>query len=207
MADLQHSAALAHEDREIPKNYFYSIGVIASIAASSLSVAATLWGFAPAAAVISFISKDIRELLSKTYASDHWFTIITGPSDNFSLFSIVWSVSSPISTLLFGRLSDRFGRRWFVIGANVIGIVGGTYNFQPNIEVVADFILGIVACTAMSMDTLIGANVYHRFSLLLPYLTNHPQVLIGLAAGVQSSYLLIVGGAFLVPLLRAIGGI
>jgi len=48
-----------------------------------------------------------------------------GDDGNEALFSIIWSVSAPISTLLFGRLSDRFGRRYFVIGANVIGLVGG----------------------------------------------------------------------------------
>lgn len=59
--DRQYSAALAHEDTEIPRGYFRSIGVIASIVASALSVVCALWGFAPAAAVTSFIAKDISE--------------------------------------------------------------------------------------------------------------------------------------------------
>ncbi|KAF2806809.1 trichothecene efflux pump [Mytilinidion resinicola] len=139
--DLQYSAALAHEDTEIPRGYFRSIGVIASVAASALGVACALWGFAPAAAVISFIAKDISD------------------DGNEALFSIIWSVSAPISTLLFGRLSDRFGRRYFVIGANVVGLVGG-----------------IIGSRAKSINDLVGANV-----------------MLGLAAGVQSSYLLVVG--------------
>jgi len=59
--DRQYSAALAHEYTEIPRDYFWSIGVIASVGASALSVFCALWGFAPAAAVISFISKDLSE--------------------------------------------------------------------------------------------------------------------------------------------------
>jgi MFS family permease len=56
------------------------------------------------------------------------------PSDNPALFSIMWSLSSPISNLLFGRLSDRLGRRWFVVGANMLGIVGGTYDFENQVK-------------------------------------------------------------------------
>lgn len=59
--DRQYSAALAHEDIEIPRAYFRSTGIIASVAASALGVVCALWGFAPAAAITSFIAKDIRE--------------------------------------------------------------------------------------------------------------------------------------------------
>lgn len=59
--DLQYSAALAHEDVEIPRSYFRSVGILGSIAASSLAVVCALWGFAPAASVLSFIGKDLSE--------------------------------------------------------------------------------------------------------------------------------------------------
>lgn len=69
-------------------------------------------------------------------------TSLLGPSDNSSLYSIIWSLCNAIGLLLTGRLSDKFGRRYFVLGAGVLAIVGG-----------------IVACTAKTMNTLIGANV------------------------------------------------
>jgi MFS family permease len=47
--------------------------------------------------------------------------------------------------LLLGRLSDKFGRRPFVLTATVTSIVGA-----------------IIAATAKDMNTLIGANVRQR---------------------------------------------
>lgn len=47
-----------------------------------------------------------------------------------------------IGIMLTGRLSDKFGRRYFVLVAGAASIIGG-----------------IVACTAPTMDVLIGANV------------------------------------------------
>lgn len=58
------------------------------------------------------------------YMYDLLLTPFPEDDGNQALFSIIWSVSSPISTLIFGRLSDRFGRRYFVIGAIIIGLIG-----------------------------------------------------------------------------------
>ncbi|RYP11163.1 hypothetical protein DL764_000234 [Monosporascus ibericus] len=65
-----------------------------------------------------------------------------GASKNASLFSTVWSTGQAICILLMGRLTDRFGRRPFFMVTNAFGFIGG-----------------IVACTAKSMETLIGAQV------------------------------------------------
>jgi MFS family permease len=89
----------------------------------SLTLVATYFSLQAGAAVITFVNADL------------------GPSDNASLYSIVFSMCQPISILIFGRLSDRFGRREFAIGANLIGIVGG-----------------IVCATATNMNMLIGGS-------------------------------------------------
>ncbi|KAI2637699.1 fungal trichothecene efflux pump [Hypomontagnella submonticulosa] len=122
--DQIRSEALAADSKELPTGYFSSVRIIGTFAGISFSLLGTYWAFSVGAAAITAINQDI------------------GPSANASLFSIIWSVCDCISILLFGRLSDRFGRRGLAIGCNLLGIVGG-----------------IVASTAKSMDVLIGANV------------------------------------------------
>jgi MFS family permease len=82
-----------------------------------------------------------------------------GPSKNASLFSTVWTTGQAVCILLMGRLTDRFGRRPFFMLTNALGLIGG-----------------IVACTAKSMETLIGA-----------------QVLLGISAGQGGASPLFVG--------------
>lgn len=65
-----------------------------------------------------------------------------GPSNDASLFSIVWTLCNAITLLITGRVSDKFGRRNFVLVAGGLAVIGG-----------------IVASTAKTMETLIGANV------------------------------------------------
>ncbi|KKY26999.1 putative trichothecene efflux pump [Phaeomoniella chlamydospora] len=141
LADIKNSDALATEQQELEAGYFLSARLVFSVLGVSLSTLATYWGFSPAAAVLTTINADI------------------GPTDNDTLFSIIWSTCSAISVILFGRISDKFGRRWFLIGASVMGFIGG-----------------IIACTAQTMTTLVGANV-----------------LLGLGAGVHTCYSLTVG--------------
>lgn len=123
-ADQLRSEALAVDYQELPTGYYRSPRVIGTFFGIGVSLVATYFAFQAGAAAVAVISADI------------------GPSDNASLFSIIWTISQPISILLFGRLSDRFGRRNFALGANILGIIGG-----------------IVACTAQKMDTLVGAQV------------------------------------------------
>lgn len=139
--DVKRSKALAADREQLPAGYYRSSRLVGTFFGIGMSLVATYFAFQAGAAAVASINQDI------------------GPSDNSSLFSIVWTISQPISILLFGRLSDRFGRRNFVIGANILGIIGG-----------------IVACTAKTMNTLVGA-----------------QVLLGLASGPPASYPLMTG--------------
>lgn len=141
-ADKLRSEALATDTSLLPKGYFLSPKIIGSFAGTGIVVLATYFQFqALAAVLISTVNKDI------------------GPSANVALVSTVWTVSQPIALLLFGRLSDRFGRRNFALGSCVLAIIGG-----------------IVAATAQSIETLIGA-----------------EVIMGIASGVPAAYPLLAG--------------
>ncbi|KAL0260170.1 hypothetical protein SLS55_005916 [Diplodia seriata] len=140
-ADKLRSQALSSDRDTIPPGYFSSIRIVGTFVGIALALVATYFAYQAGAAVIISINEDI------------------GPSENSSLFAIVWTAAQPISILLFGSLSDRFGRRNWALAANVLGIVGA-----------------IVACTAKTMNTLIGA-----------------MVLLGLASGVPASYPLLTG--------------
>lgn len=141
-ADKIRSEALATHTSKLKDGYFLSPRIVGSFAGTSIIVVATYFQFQAVAAVItSAINVDI------------------GPSANVALVSTVWTVSQPIALLLFGRLSDRFGRRNFALGSCVLAIIGG-----------------IVAATAQSVETLIGA-----------------EVIMGIASGVPAAYPLLAG--------------
>ena len=118
--DRLRSEALAADVTQLPSGYYHSARVIGSFVGMGMSLMGTCFAFQGSAAAITSIGADI------------------GLGQNSSLMGTVWTVGSSISLLLFGRLSDRFGRRNFLIGSNVLGTIGA-----------------IVACTAQTFNTLI----------------------------------------------------
>ncbi|KAG9197197.1 hypothetical protein G6514_002188 [Epicoccum nigrum] len=119
------SEALTTDASKLEDGYFLSLRIIGSFLGTSIVVVATYFQFQALAAVLtSAVYPDI------------------GPSTNVALVSTVWSAAQPIALLLFGRLSDRFGRRNFALGSCALAIIGG-----------------IVAATAQSIETLIAAEV------------------------------------------------
>ncbi|CAO2656026.1 Nn.00g048290.m01.CDS01 [Neocucurbitaria sp. VM-36] len=140
-ADRIRSEALATDVSKLADGYFLSPRILGSFAGTGIVVVATYFQFQALAAVITSVNAEI------------------GPSANVALVNTVWTVSQPIALLLFGRLSDRFGRRNFALGSCVLAIIGG-----------------IVAATAQSVETLIGA-----------------EVIMGIASGVPAAYPLLAG--------------
>lgn len=136
------SEALATDASQLEDGYFLSPKIVGSFLGTGIIVVATYFQFQALAAV----------LMSAVYPD-------IGPSANVALVSTVWTAAQPIALLLFGRLSDRFGRRNFALGSCVLAIIGG-----------------IVAATAQSIETLIGA-----------------EVIMGIASGVPAAYPLLAG--------------
>lgn len=107
LADIRHSEALATNTKHVKEGYFISPQLIGALSSISLSTTASYWGFSPAAAIVKNINEDI------------------GPSANASLFAIIWSTALAVSLIIFGRISDKFGRRHFLIGSSTCGFIGG----------------------------------------------------------------------------------
>ncbi|RGP73143.1 trichothecene efflux pump [Fusarium longipes] len=120
--DRVRAKALSTSAAALPDGYYRSPRVVASFAAFSLNVIATYFVLQASAAALSNILQDV------------------GPSENQSLFSTLWTTGQAVSILMMGRITDRFGRRPFVLSTHVLGLVGA-----------------IVGCTATEFNTLLAA--------------------------------------------------
>jgi MFS family permease len=66
-----------------------------------------------------------------------------GPDPNYALIPIVKTLCGGFGLTLVGRLSDIFGRRWFMIGGSILGIIGSIIN-----------------ATAGDINTILGGTVF-----------------------------------------------
>ena len=84
------------------------------------------------------------------------------PSPNGIWIPLAWILSSAISFLLLGRLSDIFGRRWFFTACSMFGligsIIGSTVN-NINPLIAASVFLGLGASGQLSFIISIGELV------------------------------------------------
>jgi MFS family permease len=51
-----------------------------------------------------------------------------GADPNYALIPVVKTLCGGVGLIMVGRLSDIFGRRWFMIGGGVLGIIGSLIN-------------------------------------------------------------------------------
>lgn len=66
-----------------------------------------------------------------------------GPDPNYVLIPIVKTLCTGVGLTLVGRLSDIFGRRWFMIVGCSLGMIGSIIN-----------------ATAHNIPTVIGGTVF-----------------------------------------------
>lgn len=108
----------------IPRSYWYSWQFIGTFIAIVLAKDAGSGGFSLAAPVLDDINQEI------------------GPDPDITWVSLAWTLTQGVSTLIIGRLSDVFGRRWIFVFASLLGTAGAIWGSQ-----------------ATSVKQLIGATV------------------------------------------------
>lgn len=94
------------DESDLPKGYFRSLPFLGSMLALGISFACGVGGFAFAAPILSYINEDI------------------GPDPNLTWVALTYTLTTGVCLILVGRLSDLFGRRWFMIGGACLGTLG-----------------------------------------------------------------------------------
>lgn len=155
--DSSHSNGKLHvidqtvNSSSLPKGYFRSRYFLGSSAAVALSLLATVSAFGYAAPILAVINEDI------------------GPDPNYVWVSLVYTVSLSVSLVLVGRITDIFGRRYFVISFTLLGAIGtivcATAKTIP-ILIGGNVLLGISTACGMSFPFLIGELVPIRYRYL-----------------------------------------
>lgn len=98
----------------VPRSYWYSWQFVGTFAAIILAKDAGSGGFSLAAPVLADINKQI------------------GPDPDITWVSLSWTLTQGVSTLVVGRMSDIFGRRWIFIIASLLGTAGAIWASQAN---------------------------------------------------------------------------
>lgn len=85
-----------------------------------------------------------------------------GPSPNITWVAISWTLGLAVGFTLVGRLSDIFGRRWFFIGASVLGVIGniiGSSAQSIDMLIATNCINGLAAAGQLSFHIILGELV------------------------------------------------
>ncbi|CAO2654543.1 Nn.00g112760.m01.CDS01 [Neocucurbitaria sp. VM-36] len=122
--DLVDAHAIGGNIEDMPKGYFWTPQFIGTVVATCTASICAYLGWVLPANTLLLINADI------------------GPSTDLNWVATIWTIGSAIGFLLVGRLSDIFGRKWMVMGCNVLSMLGC-----------------IVGGTAKNIDTLVGANL------------------------------------------------
>ncbi|GKZ37917.1 hypothetical protein AbraIFM66950_009749 [Aspergillus brasiliensis] len=109
---------------ELPAGYYCSKNFVGSLIAVCLMAISLYLGYVLPVNSLSAINADL------------------GPDPSYSLISTVFTLISGVGLLLVGRLGDLFGRRYILIGGQLLGLIGA-----------------IVCATAKNVPTVIGGSV------------------------------------------------
>ncbi|KAH7316452.1 fungal trichothecene efflux pump [Stachybotrys elegans] len=151
--------AVAGDVSSLPAGYFTSLYFIGTVAAQCLAGMAAYLAWILSGYTLNSIDQDI------------------GPSVSIGWATTTWLMGASVSFLLFGRLSDLFGRKWMVLATTSLGlmgcILGGAAQNIPMI-IVANVFFGIAAAGQFAFAVILGE--------LVPNKQRGPIVTLGIAA-------------------------
>ncbi|KAF7561242.1 hypothetical protein G7046_g2904 [Stylonectria norvegica] len=165
--DYVDARAVGGDFEEMPKGYFYSPQFIGTVTAQCLGSICAYLGWVLPANTLSLINQDI------------------GPSTNINWVATMWTLGSSIGFLLFGRLSDIYGRKWLVLGCTILGLVGCVIgSCAQNVEtlIAANMCNGIAAAGQLSFGIILGELVPNKYRgpiVSLVFLSSLPFAVFG----------------------------
>ncbi|KAJ6106141.1 hypothetical protein N7512_009658 [Penicillium capsulatum] len=109
----------------LPKGYYRSKNFLGSLTAVCLMALSLYLGYTLPVNSLTRINADL------------------GPDPNYNMISTVTTLLSGVGLLPVGRLGDIFGRRYFLIGGQLLGLIGS-----------------IICATAKDIPTVIGGSVF-----------------------------------------------
>ncbi|OAG44818.1 hypothetical protein AYO21_00779 [Fonsecaea monophora] len=110
---------------DLPQGYFTSIHFIATLSAGGLGCLSGYLGWSLAANSLTFINDAL------------------GPSPDFLWLPLAYTLCNAVASVLVGRISDIFGRRWFLLVGHCLALVGA-----------------ILGATAQTINTMVASNVF-----------------------------------------------
>lgn len=158
VGSVTHSENLDRTHTEIDvvhttqKNPYHELNFIGTYAAALLSCCGTFVGFLMPVTSLQLIEA------------------VLPPSPNGIWIPLAWILSSAISFVLLGRLSDIFGRRWFFTSCAILALIGsiiGATAHKVEELIAASVFLGLGASGQLSFIISVGelVPIKHRFAI------------------------------------------
>ncbi|CAK7221714.1 hypothetical protein SEUCBS140593_004659 [Sporothrix eucalyptigena] len=139
------------DEADLPTGYFRSLAFLGSMLAIGVSFACGVGGFAFAAPILSYIDADI------------------GPDPNLTWVALTYTLTTGVCLILVGRLSDLFGRRWFMIGGACLGTLGtivcATAKNIPAL-IAGETLIGLGASAQISFAFTLNEIVPFKYRIL-----------------------------------------
>jgi MFS family permease len=112
-----------------------------------------------------------------------------GPSANIAWASTGWTMGSSVGFLLFGRLTDIFGRKWGVLGTQILALIGvivAATAKNVGALIAAETMIGIAAAGQLSFGIVIGELVPNKIrapAITIIFLSALPFAVFGPSIG------------------------